>query len=244
MKKYLVFVGVILVAAGAHAATLDVNATAAADGNFGLEVLFNGTIELAYVMDDTPNNETTYRVLFKLTLPATFDFEFGFPQPTSDLRQRAYNMVFSVKDMDQPGGNARQHLHVHLKRFGADQYKLFARAYDPTNPAAAGDGFVYRDHVGGAMEVNLPPKGGPGYPVIVLVEYQAESAPGANDGVFTLKRANNFDPSIFMGKSNTQMRNNDKDVDQAFLGAPGGVDTGTVGSLYIDSFESYRTLAP
>jgi hypothetical protein len=244
MKKYLVFVGVVLLAVGAHAATLEVNTTAAIEGTYGLEVLFDGTTEIAYVMDDSPNNEPIYRVLFKLTLPGTFDFELGFPQATSDLRQRAYAMLFSVKDIDQPPGNARLHLHVHLKRFGADLYQLFARAYDPTNPWAAADGFVYRDHLGGAMEVNLPVKGGPGYPVIVLVEYQAESAPGAVDGIFTLKRANNFDPSIFLGKSNTEMRNNDKDVDEAYLGAPGGVDTGTVGSYYMDSFESYRTLTP
>ncbi len=243
MKKYLVFVGVVLAAAGAHAATLDVNGAAAIEGNYGLQVLFNGTTQIAYVMDVTPSNETTYRALFKLTLPAAFDFELGFPQPTPDLRQKAYHMLFSVKDIDQPPGNARLHLHVHLKRVG-NLYRLFARAYDPTNPWAAADGFVYRDHLGEAMEVNLPLKGGPGYPVIILVEYRAESAPGANDGIFTLKRANNFDPSSFLGKSNTQLRNNDKDVDQAFLGAPGGVDPGTVGSYNVDSFESYRTLTP
>lgn len=242
MKKALVVLGMVLAATSAYAADLDVNAAAAIDGSYGLEVIFNGNTQLAYVLDDTPANETTYHALFKIDIPSSFDFARAFPQPTAELRQEAYHMLFGIRDVDQ-AGNARQHLQVHIKKFETS-YKLFARAYDPTNPLAAADGFVYRDHLGNAMEVNLPGLGGPGYPVIVLVEWQAESANGANDGIFTLKRANNFDPSTFTGKSNTQMGSYGLNIDEQYVGAPGGVDVGTTGSYYIDSYESYRTLAP
>ena len=80
--------------------------------------------------------------------------------------------------------------------------------------------------------------------VAVLVEFRAESSAGANDGIFSLKRANNFDPSTFAGKTNSQMGSAGNNIDEAYIGAPGGVDAGTVGSYYLDSFESYRTLAP
>lgn len=47
--------------------SLDVNANAAMNStNFGLEVLFDGSVNNAYVQDDTPASETVYRASFWL----------------------------------------------------------------------------------------------------------------------------------------------------------------------------------
>lgn len=236
----------ILLALPLGAAQLDVNTTAAMTGNFGLEVLFDGTEQSAFVVDTTPDNETVYRATFQITLTDLFDFETSLPQSTGELRQRAHHQLFNVKDLDQPPGLARQHVSIHLKKVnegGTDRFRIWARAYSPTDPLAASDGFVYRDHLGGAMEVNLPTNLA-GYPVTVLFEWRQASSPGASDGLFSLKRANAFAPGTFQGKAHTQLANGDKDVDQVELGAIGGVDDGTVGSYYLDDFQSFRTLSP
>lgn len=59
---------VLLVAAsGAQAATsLAVNGTAALEGSYGLQVVFDGAGGDAYVQDNSPNNETRYVVQFRM----------------------------------------------------------------------------------------------------------------------------------------------------------------------------------
>lgn len=60
-------VGAVLAWPAAAANSLDVNANAAMNGtNFGLEVLLDGSTNNAFVQDDTPAAETTYRATFWL----------------------------------------------------------------------------------------------------------------------------------------------------------------------------------
>jgi hypothetical protein len=251
MKNFALILAVTGLAVGAQAASIDVNTDAALEGTYGLEVIMDGVADGAYVVDTTPTNETTYRARFLIDLlPGDvdeFSFEYGFPQPTPSLRQRAYHMIFSTKDLDQPGGPARQHVSVLLKKFEDGtpygRYKVWARVYDPDHAKAAVDGYVYSTSANEALEVNLP-KSAAGFPVIVQIEFQSESSDGAGDGIFSLTRATNFDPNLFEGKTMTDLTNFDKNMDQVELGAPSGVDDGSAGSYYIDSFESYRTLAP
>ncbi len=230
----------------AAAAELDVNATAAQVGNFGLEVRFNGTTQAAYVVDTTPNNETTYRAEWLITASDTFDYETSLPQPTPALRQKSHNMMFNVKDFDNFPPD-RLHISIHLKKanWGGGVFRLivWTRAYAPLDPQAVGDDWAYRNHLGEAMEVALPTHSS-GYPVSIRFEWQEESAPGAADGKWCLWRANNFAPGVYGGRCHEQLRNNGHNIDQIELGAVGGVDTGTVGSYYFDEFQSFRTLAP
>lgn len=251
IRDFVLTVAAFGLAAGVQAATLNVNAGAALEGSFGLEIIMDGTTTGSYVADDSPNNETTYRAVFLIDLqPGSadeFSFEYAYPQGTAALRQRAYHMLFSMKDMDQPAGASRQHASVLLKRFddgsAYGRYKVWARLYDPDHPKAAGDGYVYSTSANEALEVNLPNSAG-GFPVTVVIEFQAESAPGAEDGIFSLTRSTAFNPSLFEGKTMTDLTNNGLNIDLVELGAPSGVDDGSVGSYNLDSFESYRTLSP
>lgn len=250
MKPKNILFGVSLLAlmtVPAYAASLAVNGAAAIEGSFGLEVDFSdATTQSAFVVDTTPANETVYRAEFKITLTDLFDFETALPQATPALRQRAHHLLFMMKDLDQAAGGARQHASVHLKKVdeggGTLRYKIWARTYAPTSGQAAGDGYVYRDTGGEALEVNLPTHIS-GYPVTVRVEWTQASTPGGSDGILSLTRDNAFDPGNFTGKANTTLPNGDKDIDQVELGAVGGVDDGTSGSYYVDSFASYRTLS-
>jgi hypothetical protein len=252
MKKTLLVVAVALLfsAGTSAAASLDVNANAALEGNFGLEVIMDGVADGAYVVEnEQTQDEVIYRAQFLIDLrPGAvdqFEFEYALPQPTTELRGRAHHMIFSMKDLDQPPGKPRQHVSLHLKKFNdgsaEGRYKIWARTYEPTDPRAAGDGYVYSDHNAEAMEVNLPKDAG-GYPVIVLFEW-SQSGAGADNGTFSLKRATNYNPTLFEGKTHEHLSNDDKTIDQVELGAPSGVDDGSTGSYYLDSFESYRSLS-
>lgn len=243
-KQIIIAAALCLCAMAAGAATLDVNAGAALEGNYGMEVIFNGATSGAYVVDTTPNNETTYTAEFKIEVPAGFDFSSSLPAATPAERQAAHHLMFLVMDLDQPGGAARQHVSVHIKKFdiggGVYRFRLWSRLYAPTNPWAAADGYIYRTSTGEAMEVNLPTSAA-GYPVTVRLEWQAESSVGAADGVWSLTRDNAFAPGTFDGKTDTAVTgNSDKNVDQVAMGAVSGVDTGTTGSMYFDSFVSTR----
>lgn len=251
IRNMLLTIVVCGLAMGVQAASLSVNAGAALEGSYGLEVIMDGVADGAFVADASPNNETTYRAVFLIDLQPgaadEFSFEYAYPQATAALRQRAYHMLFSMKDLDQPAGSSRQHASVLLKKFNDGsaygKYKIWARIYDPNHPKAASDGYVYSTSANEALEVNLPTSAA-GFPVIVEVQFQAESSPGAADGIFSLKRATAFNPTLFEGKTMTDVTNNGLNIDQVELGAPSGVDDGSAGSYNVDSFESYRTLAP
>ncbi len=189
MKRgfYFAVAFVRLAALPVGAANLEVNADAAISGSYGLEVVHNGNTTAAYVVDDTPANEGVYRAVFNIENPLTFDFATALPQSTPALRQQAHHMIFAVQDLDNPAGSDRLHTTFHIKKAnwggGVFRFILWAKTYAPTDEQAAGDGWVYRNHLGEAMEVALPTDPS-GYPVSVLIMFQEETSPGANDGQF------------------------------------------------------------
>jgi hypothetical protein len=242
---FFAVVAVCLTALPVGAAGLQVNASAAINGNYGLEVVHDGDTSAAFVIDDSPINEGVYRAVFNIENPVTFDFATALPQPTPALRQQAHHMIFAVQDLDNPAGNDRIHTTFHLKKAnwggGVFRFIVWAKTYAPTDEQAAGDGWVYRNHLGEAMEVALPTDPS-GYPVSILITFQEETSPGANDGQFCLYRANNFAPGVYGGRCHTTLPNSGHNVDRALLGVVGGADATTTGSTYYDDFESYRTL--
>jgi len=72
---------------------------------------------------------------------------------------------------------------------------------------------------------------------MVEIEWQAASAPGANDGSFTLW----IDDVLAGSISNVDNDGSQHQLDEVRLGATGGVDSSTSGSYYFDNFESRRT---
>lgn len=97
--------------------------------------------------------------------------------------------------------------------------------------------FTYDDNnvlrfVGGAVitGVNTP----------IGIEWSAASAPGANDGRVALYK---FDVTT-AGRTKTNIDSDTQNIDKVLMGTVTNPAATTSGSLYFDSYESYRTLLP
>jgi hypothetical protein len=69
---------------------------------------------------------------------------------------------------------------------------------------------------------------------LIEIEWRAASADGANDG-FTTLWINGVRQVDLTGLDNDSRR-----VDSIRIGAVGGIDSGTRGTIFFDEFESYR----
>lgn len=235
----LMVLAIALIASPMMAASLAVTAGAALEGNFGMDVMYDGDTTSAYVVSAHPDNETAITVTYLFDVPAGFDFDSA---RNLGGGQTSHHMNLLIMDTDIAPGFERQHVSVHLLKDdiggGNFQFKVWSRLYAPTNPLAAGDGFMYRTSTGDPMEVNLPISAG-AYPVTVTFKWAAESGPGNADGVWVLQQTNSVGTT--QGKTDTGMSGNDgKNVDQILMGGVGGSDAETTGSLYFDSYESMR----
>ncbi len=225
----------VLLAAPAWSNTLAVKGAAAIDGNFGLEVdMEANTVNPTYVRDNTPNNESTYRVQFwvdraggifmdndngtKATRFVGFraadeNFNNGGGSPVTVFRG-----IFGRLAVDAPGGVARY------------TWRLGCRKDDGS--------FQY---IGGLV---MPDPGRKW----VTMEFKAASAPGANDGICRLYQGNTKYTANLAGER-TNLDNDLHRVDFVQMGAISGFtdnpqDPLTDGPLYYDSFESYRATLP
>lgn len=68
----------------------------------------------------------------------------------------------------------------------------------------------------------------------LVLDWWAASAPGADDGGARLYLNNTLIGDL------TGLDNDTHYIEQANIGAPGGIDAGTVGTFYVDDFESWR----
>lgn len=71
------------------------------------------------------------------------------------------------------------------------------------------------------------------------VEWSAASAPGANDGRVALYK---FDVTT-AGRTKTNIDNDTQNLDKVLMGTVSNPASTTSGSLYFDSYESFRTLS-
>ena len=230
---------VAVVAQPAMGASLQVTNGAALEGNFGLDVAYDGDTSAAYVVSAHPNNEEAITVTYLFDVPAGFDF---IAARNTGGGNPSHHMNLLIMDLDIAPGFERQHVSVHLLKDdvggGNFQFKVWSRLYAPTNPGAAVDGFMYRTSGGDPMEVNLPANPA-AYPVTITFKWQAESAPAAADGIWVLTQTNSVGTT--QGKTDLAMTGNSgKNVDQILMGAVGGTDAETTGSLYFDSYVSVR----
>ncbi len=219
MKKVLFVMCLAGLLAGTNvmAASLTVNAGAKLEGNFGLEVIMDGVADSAFVRDNTPDNETIYRATWLLDWN---DLDFA-----STSGPGSTHAMFKGWDNDMPAGVQRQHLVVGLRYTLTGERRLWCKAVH----AGTGAGYY--------TEWGLP-AGAAGYPAQILVEFDQAS------DVVSLCRQNAFAGSTMVCVDITGADLGTHNIDSAQLGAAGGSDAGTTGSYFIDSFESYRTLAP
>ncbi len=209
----LVVLGVVL-ASGAWASnTLSVTAGAAIEGNYGLQVTMDGTNTKAFVRDESPADESTYRATFLIDMN------------NLTMTDGDWHFIATFRAETDDGYASARNLMRVLVRYRAGQtnpYKIriVCRNDDRTWVQPGGH--------------SLPTTGSSK----ITVEWQASSAPGANDGFCRFYRndilraqGTGIDSDVWHGIGSATIG-----VDQ--------VDAGTIGSIHYDSFESYRTLSP
>ena len=227
MYLFIVLPGVVLAVAGPAFAdnSLAATANAAVEGSFGLELTFDGSSNLFFVMDKTPNQETTYRASFWLregTLNITNCGTFCSTQFMFMAGQDAtsgvtvFRIVTGRMVTDDVTGER------HLYRFSVKNDN--------------GD-FLY---VGGLiLNGNVTRKH-------VTIEWQ-QGDPGQRNGIARVYTSNDGGTPNLQGS--ITYNNSNHGVDQVSIGGIAGLgDTGsdalTNGTVHFDSFESYRTLLP
>jgi hypothetical protein len=77
----------------------------------------------------------------------------------------------------------------------------------------------------------------------VMIEWQAATTAGANDGFLKMYKVTISGGAVLKGQA-TGINNDTKIVDTARMGLTNAPAAGLAGTLYFDSFESYRTMAP
>jgi len=233
MKKTLsciVFAAVIAIAGSVSADTLTVNASGAMNGtNYGLVVSHDNTSG-AFVMDDTPAAEDTYRAEF------LFDPNSIAPSPSpANMRQ----MIFTAHGNNPDPGNHscpmttyitpfRVFLYINCQGCPAQQY--WVKAYVRGNWCGEA----------GVAQVSIPAdqpskvcveweNGTPGRIALTAVA-AAAACPTTGDPAWAVRTYNN---SLMA-------------IDFVRMGAPevNHFGAGEVGDMYFDEFASYRTLAP
>lgn len=221
VSRNLVVAGVILCLLGgaslaSAASSLDVNAAAAIDGNFGLAVTLDGTQTKAFVMDTTPDGEPIYRAQFKFRQNSwVIDPPQGFTTFRNTLFVGRQDLNPSTKITVMRATLIRTISFGYIVRFGVrkdnSQWQFCG---DATLPVAT-------------SQVRT-----------IMVELAVASAPGANDGYCALYRNNN------LMKSESNIDNDTIRIDRVQLGImEGAINRGT-GTGHIDSFESYRAVNP
>lgn len=233
-RTIMVVMAAMLLATGAQAASLNVNAGAAIDGNYGLEVIMND-LSLAYVVDDTPNNERVYR--------ASFELDWNTLQMNATVGSNSWFTILMLWDLDQPGPLPRQNTMLGLQYSADLRPKIFMKIINfdgvTSSPTWRGDPDA-ANPFGTPMQLNLPTHPS-GYPCTVIVQV-TYGTPGLADGVVTMSRDNEFAPGIFLTKTYSTVQNGYLDVDLITFGAVSGISATATGSYYLDTFESYRTL--
>jgi hypothetical protein len=152
----------------------------------------------------------------------------------------ANHAVFKLWDMDQPGPMPRQFVVIMMRKGGDGNNKIAAKIIQFNGTTSTP---TWRNEALSPMELNLPANPA-GYPVTVRIEFQQGTTLSPADGVLSISRATAFDPTSFVTKTHAEVQNSLLNVDRVQLGGAGAMDATTTGSYYLDSFESYRTLAP
>lgn len=209
----LLGVAALISLAASAQTTLAVTNAAAIDGNFGLEVIFANSTTNAYVQDDTPSDEGTYNVEFKLRANA-----LGIA--VADDATSRHEVIVARN----PANLVRMEIHCRATFGGSGncgagntgqwRAKAYARRDNNSWKFCGQTGFV--------------PTGNTTYGIEWV-----QGTGGADGSIRFLKNGNEV-------RLCENIDNDDRGVNAARMGATGRVDTGTSGTSYMDSFVSTR----
>lgn len=232
MRSMLLTVaGLALTAGPTMADTLSVNNPAAIEGSFGLEVLHDNT-SAAYVQDDTPNSETVYRFSFLYNPQTVGSSGNGTPF--------AFTLFTALANNARPSNPANPcPLNANFPVFPV---RVFARFGGP-GLTIPGVRLTMMNNFCGIL----------GTPPVYWVENQARKvcgfvetgAPG-RAGLAVVPANDPCPPDGDPAYGVVSANNNELPVVAARLGnvATNPYGAAESGSYYLDSFESYSTLAP
>jgi hypothetical protein len=229
---------VILVPWTADANSIEVNENAALTGTYGLEVNYNGSPSLAYVMSrnagDNPhpwNDETGIKIRFVID-PGDLSGTSGTGH--FNLANQG-NVRIMNTFMDFTPGFGTKIIIFLSKSIPGDAWRLLCWVRSGTNGA---DGWVFG---GGGYLTGKTPAWGTS--TIVEVEWKADSSEGASDGYIKATRQQFTNPSaspvtIF---NNTSLDNDDHRMNILRLGSISNAEVGSPeGYIKIDDFSITR----
>jgi len=217
MKRCLFVVSVITVFAFApcvSANTIFVDTTCNIASTYGLCVQLDGGPERTYVLDFSPAGETTYRGSFTIR-PATLNMT----PPNNHV------ILLAMQENASPPPVNMGVLRLVLVKAPGDRF--FVRGF------ARLDGSAFYRFIGGVGLGSNPNK-----PWRIGWEWQAASFPGANDGILRLYR----DDQLMIGR--TDLDTDTWAIDLVRMGCVAFPDASSSGIYHMDTFESFRTLAP
>lgn len=220
MKKVLTVVFILgLAAATASASSLTVNGAAALEGSYGLAVTVDNSGTNAYVETNTPNAESVYRATFLL------DINNMFNQTTADTNGNNFLTLAQAT-----GDNNGTPPPAYVTTF---RLYLMNRTVAPYCRARLG---VYSNI---NQRLLVAPVGVDcSGQVRLTIEWQA----GASGTGFA--RLTSVSPVIGQRVEERSVSNQTLNVQNFRMGHAVGTPPVTVsGTMYLDSFESYRTLA-
>lgn len=229
MRKALLTIGVValLVSPAAFAANiLDVSAEAAMDGsNFGMYVTHDGSTNAVYVEDRSPVDETIYRVSFWINRAGGITMD-----NCSDSCVTSHTIFLARDDIDGSMGGDKTTFRIILRRLRVGN--LDGPRYT-VNVGTRLNNDVMR-YVGGVVLAETSQRKN------IMVEWKA----GDGDGFTKVYARNNSAQAWSLKVQRLDLTNDNWVVDYVRWGATSAVDTTTVGTIWFDGFESYRTLAP
>ena len=208
--------------------SLSVNAAAAQEGSFGLEISLDGSANSAYVEDDSPADETTYRASFWIHRNNLFMDNCGGSCSTRFV-------MLLGREADPAAVTVFRIIYARLAVDGVGNSPRYSIKFGVRNDN--GD-FVY---MGGVILTSGVAR------KHVTIEWKAGDAM-TNNGIARLYTSNDGGtPNLQFERTN--LLNSTMNVDLIRIGATSGLndqpsDPNTTGSWYFDSFESYRTLLP
>jgi len=216
--KYLGLVAVALLVvpvAGANSIDASIPGTGLGGTNHALKCLPDGLDDKAFVEADEPTAETIFSVEFRILVETAL---------RDDME------LLRVMDIAVAFGNNVPSRNL---KFGFQRAK-----YNPVNHRFR----VYaRNNDTGKLRPYVVFNFAPGTDTLVKIEWQAASAPGANDGIVRVYKNGT------LKSERTDIPSDGQDVERIRFGLPvGSVNTGATGagSFYLDEFVLTRTISP
>lgn len=213
--KIASLVGILVVFGGSPlmaANEVAVTGAAAIEGSYGMEITLDGASTGLAYVEDQSPTAET-----------VYRVQFWVDHNTPSMANKETLNLF--KGLQDAGDKKNINVKLKKSKTGLNFIVYTFVRNDSSSFQLVGKGMQFKDK-----------------PTGIMIEWQAASAPGANDGFIKVYKmtatATNLKNQII------GLDNDTKIIEKARLGIASVPPTGATATLYFDSFESYRTLAP